>query len=79
MTVLFGSVEYFEREIEEYLTDHKMEDASEEQLSIITSKLKTELLYDFVCDERIRKQCLNNLIFATGNVKSGEYQSAAGN
>ncbi|CAM3559664.1 hypothetical protein GCM10009865_10820 [Aeromicrobium ponti] len=79
MTVLFGSVEYFEREIEEYLTDNQVEEVTEDQLSVITSKLETELLYDFVCDEKIRRQCLNNLTFASGNVKNGGYQSAAGN
>ncbi|WP_394138174.1 hypothetical protein [Cytobacillus oceanisediminis] len=75
MTVLFGSVEYFEREIEEYLTDNQLEEVTEDQLSVITSKLETELLYDFVCDERIRKECLNNLIFASGKLKNAGFQS----
>ncbi len=79
MSVLFGTVEYFEKEIKEYLTDHQVEEVTEDHLSIITSKLETELLYDFVCDEKIRRQCLNNLIFASGNVKNGGYQRAAGN
>jgi hypothetical protein len=79
MTVLFGSVEYFKKEIEEYLTDNQVEEVTEEQLSKITSKLETELLYDFVCDEKIRRQCLNNLTFASGNVKNGEFRSAARN
>lgn len=54
MTVLFGTVEYFEREIMNDLQCNI-------SLSDITTKLEDELLYDFICDERIRVECLNNL------------------
>ena len=54
MTVLFGTVEYFEREIMKGLKCNI-------SLLDITTKLEDELLYDFICDERIRVECLNNL------------------
>lgn len=53
MTVLFGSIEFFEREI--------INSLNEDSISIITSKLEYELLHDFICHERIRLECLNNL------------------
>jgi len=64
MTVLFGTVEYFEREIINYLIDCRLKDISDVSLSDITSKLEYEILYDFVCYESIRLECLNNLKYA---------------
>lgn len=60
MTVLFGTVEYFEREIYNYLNENQLKEISKDSLNDITSKLKKEILYDFVCDERIRLECLEN-------------------
>ncbi|WNS77659.1 hypothetical protein RRV45_19620 [Bacillus sp. DTU_2020_1000418_1_SI_GHA_SEK_038] len=62
--MLFGTVEYFEREIYNYLNENQLKEISEDSLSVVTSKLKKELLYDFVCDERIRLECLENLKYA---------------
>ena len=64
MTVLFGTVEYFEREIINYVNDSRLKNISDVPLSDITSKLENEILYDFVCDESIRLECLNNLKYA---------------
>ncbi|WP_338030842.1 hypothetical protein [Cytobacillus citreus] len=62
--MLFGTVEYFEREIYNYLNENQLKEISEDSLYVITSKLKKEILYDFVCDERIRLECLENLTYA---------------
>lgn len=64
MTVLFGTVEYFEREIVNYLNDSRLKGIRDVSLSDITSKLEYEILYDFICDERIRIECLSNLKYA---------------
>lgn len=61
LAMLFGTVEYFEREIENYLISPSSKAFEENPLSIIYSQLKYEILYDFVCDEQIRLECLNNL------------------
>lgn len=64
MTVLFGTVEYYEREIINYLNDRRLKGMGDVHLNDITSKLEYEILYDFICDERIRLECLNNLKYA---------------
>ncbi|MEH7125070.1 hypothetical protein V7122_02010 [Bacillus sp. JJ1532] len=66
--MLFGTVEYFEREIYNYLNENQLKELSEDFLYGITSKLKKELLYDFVCDERIRLECLENLKYAISKI-----------
>ncbi|WP_102346356.1 hypothetical protein [Bacillus sp. Marseille-P3661] len=65
MTVLFGTVEYFEREIMNYLDENQFSGETDYHLSIITARLEYEILHDFVCDEQIRVECLNNLKNAT--------------
>jgi hypothetical protein len=60
VTVLFGSVEYFEQEILSYL-EKSGEHVREAAISKIYSNLENELLHDFVCDEKIRQECLQNL------------------
>jgi hypothetical protein len=69
VAVLFGTVEYFEREIVKYLTKDKLNSIAEDRFHIIITKLKSEILYDFVCHERIRAECLDNLFFASRNLK----------
>jgi hypothetical protein len=76
MDVIFGTIEYFEKEIVNYLSEVDLSESTDECLSFITSKLKTEILYDFVCDERIRTQCLDNLFDAKNNVKSSNLEIA---
>jgi hypothetical protein len=64
MTVLFGTVEYFEKEILDYLANHQISELDKDHISIIYTRLKNEILYDFVCDEKIRVECLQNLMSA---------------
>lgn len=73
---LFGSVEYFEKEIIKYLTKKQTENVSQEHLLAITAKLKKELLYDFVCDDKIKRECIANLISACGKLKGARLHSA---
>ncbi|PWW29390.1 hypothetical protein DFO73_10421 [Cytobacillus oceanisediminis] len=56
MKVYYGSVEYFEREI-----IHSLSRQEANSLREIADKLERELLFDFICDEKIKKECLNNL------------------
>jgi hypothetical protein len=61
LKVYYGSVEYFEREIIQYLSEHPDNCADQEELSAIASRLEGELMHDFICDERLRTECLENL------------------
>lgn len=60
MRPLFGTVEYFEQKIETYLTNKKLKN-KEKHIKEIVSKLEKEIRHDFICHERIKKECLNNL------------------
>jgi hypothetical protein len=68
MTVLFGTVEYFEREILNYLEDKESQYDDSDLLESIITQLEDEILHDFVCDEKIRRECLNNLEIARESV-----------
>ena len=77
MTVLFGTVKFFEREIINYLDENQLKDASEAPLYKITAKLENEIKYDFVCHERIRLECLNNLKYAVDMIQDKVNKSLA--
>ncbi|MBB6444055.1 hypothetical protein [Bacillus benzoevorans] len=68
MNIIFGTIEFFEKEILSYLNENRTKERMEEPLTIITSQLEHELLYDFICDETIRMQCRRNLEDAIQNV-----------
>ncbi|HAQ06126.1 MAG TPA: hypothetical protein DCR24_00775 [Bacillus bacterium] len=61
MTVLFGTVEYFEREFEYYLAEVQKRNKLQDEIDAIHSKLKNEIMHDFICDENLREECLQNL------------------
>lgn len=61
MNVFFGTVEYFEKEFLTYAASNHLSNLSNDQISAFYSKMKDELLHDFVCTERIRLECLENL------------------
>ncbi|MUK89694.1 hypothetical protein GMD78_15095 [Ornithinibacillus sp. L9] len=64
MTVLFGTIEYFENEIKEILTItmNQAEHLSKmDVIKTIYEGLKSEISNDFVCEESFRKDCLHNL------------------
>jgi hypothetical protein len=68
LNILFGTVEYFAREIRHYLNDRPLNGEGKEILSTITTKLENELLHDFTCAESIRVECLNNLRMAIDRI-----------
>ena len=61
MTVLFGTVENFEREIEFHLAEVEKRERLQEEINQIQVMLEEELLNDFICDEKLRMECLQNL------------------
>ncbi|EIJ80391.1 hypothetical protein PB1_08527 [Bacillus methanolicus PB1] len=71
MTVLFGSVEFFEREMLEYA---KKEHFTKNSIMTKYLSLKHELLYDFICDEKLRIQCLKNLSIAFQKLLDQDYE-----
>lgn len=68
VNVIFGTIEFFEKEILSYLYENQTKEKIEDPLTTITSQLEDELLYDFICDETIRIQCRRNLQNAVQNV-----------
>jgi hypothetical protein len=64
LTVLFGTVEYFQNEILNFLKKNRLAKVSKEQVVDIYSTLKHELLNDFVCTEKVQIECLQNLMIA---------------
>ncbi|MFP3511066.1 hypothetical protein SB775_15670 [Peribacillus sp. SIMBA_075] len=74
MTVLFGTVEYFVQEMLSHLEIYQMGKwTKEDEISLIYSKLENEILYDFVCDDKVRIECLKNLAYATKRIRTKEY------
>jgi len=61
---MFGTVEYFESKIRQQAIHNDLGKLEDDYISDIISKMEDELKYDFVCDERIRLQCLENLSLA---------------
>jgi hypothetical protein len=72
LTVLFGTIEYFEREIEFHLAEVEKRERLQEEISQIQVKLEEELLNDFICDEKLRMECLQNLSNACSKL-TGDY------
>ncbi|AIE61478.1 hypothetical protein [Bacillus methanolicus] len=71
MTVLFGTVEFFEREMLDYA---KKKQFAKNSIMEKYSSLKHELLYDFVCDEKLRIECLQNLSIAYQKLLEHDYE-----
>ena len=63
--MFFGSIEYFEREMMSFAKRRSNNRLASEQAMEIYSELKDELMNDFICDERIKKECLHNLNLAS--------------
>ncbi|MGM0843792.1 MAG: hypothetical protein ACQEUT_02360 [Bacillota bacterium] len=71
MKVLFGSVEYFERELNDYLNNEKLKHMSTSQrLDTTYSAIKDDIAHVFICSEAFREECLKNLIKAYEKVSS---------
>jgi len=63
--VLFGSIEYFEREIMSFAKRKSLITLSPNQVMEIHSGIKYELMNDFICDVDLKKECINNLNLAS--------------
>lgn len=61
MSPFFGTVEYFEQKIKNYLGKMHLKKNHEKHLTKIVSQLENEIRYDFTCHDRIKKECLDNL------------------
>ncbi|MEK3857199.1 hypothetical protein [Cytobacillus sp. FSL H8-0458] len=72
MSAIFGSVEYFERKIGNYLAKKQINDVNEKQLFNIAAQLEYEIRNDFICHERIKKECLENLFKVYSRISSAE-------
>lgn len=64
MSVLFGTVEFFNYELYALVQQNQAEEYTAEKVNRAYYLLKEELLNDFVCDESIRYECLLNLEIA---------------
>ena len=64
MTVLFGTVEYFEKEMINILSKKGLTKISQEEILEVYSILEEEFRNEFVCAENVRLECLQNLIKA---------------
>lgn len=70
MSPFFGSVEYFEEKIENYISSKQLKKNKDEHLSKIVSQLENEIRYDFTCHNRIKKECLENLYKVSNKASS---------
>ncbi|MFD1736440.1 hypothetical protein ACFSCX_07670 [Bacillus salitolerans] len=64
MTVLFGSIEYFQSEIISFINGNGVNEIEEDKLSILLNRLQNEIFSDFICEENIRSECMRNLSIA---------------
>jgi hypothetical protein len=65
LKVLFGSIEYFEKEFISFAKRRRYINFEHEQVLEIYSEMKDELINDFICDDNIKKECLKNLSLAS--------------
>jgi hypothetical protein len=77
LTVLFGTVEYFEREFLTFASKENLSLLTNDQILMIYSKFKNEISNNFVCDERIRMECFQNLERACFKIKNLELCASA--
>jgi quinolinate synthase len=73
-TVLFGTVEYYERELTYYFSNIAMCNSMKENATKkIFIMLETEIFNVFLFDETIRKKCLLNLLKAFGKISHKKF------
>lgn len=61
VTTLFGTIEYFEREFKKIPVNPEQQLSKEERLKLVYTELENEVIHNFVCDEKVRQECLKNL------------------
>jgi len=71
LTVLYGSIEYFEGEIVSNMTNEQLHNLSfGKGLAMVYSAIEYDLANVFVCSETLRRDLLNNLVKAYEKVRS---------
>jgi hypothetical protein len=70
LSPLFGTIEYYEQKIENYISGKQIIRRKDEHLSIIVSQLEAEIRNDFTCHDRIKKECLENLYKVSNKASS---------
>ena len=69
LKVFFGSIEYFEKEIMSFAKKRSYINLAREEVMEIYSELKDELkdelMNEFICEDHIKKECINNLNLAS--------------
>ncbi|WP_257958743.1 hypothetical protein [Bacillus sp. V3-13] len=75
LTVLFGTVEYFERELLEYTAVKSLQEMGKDYISAAYSRLEDELLNDFICDDKVKAECLRNLSVAKDRLEDKIFQT----
>ena len=65
MKGLFGTIEYFEEEMLSFAKRRSFTQMAREHVMEIHSKIEDELVNDFICDDKIKKECLENLNLAS--------------
>jgi len=71
LTVLYGSVEYFEEEIVSNITNEQLHDLSfSKSLEVVYSAIEYDLANVFVCSENLRRDLLINLVKAYEKVRN---------
>ncbi|MDF2037874.1 hypothetical protein P2R12_12995 [Cytobacillus oceanisediminis] len=62
-TVLFGTIEYYERELISYFTNNQISNKDDATMKIFIM-LEAEIFNVFLFDEAIRIKCMQNLLKA---------------
>jgi len=71
LTVLYGSVEYFEEEIVSNITNEQLHNLSfGKSLEVVYSAIEYDLANVFVCSETLRSDLLVNLVKAYEKVRT---------
>ncbi|RFB14847.1 hypothetical protein DZB84_15565 [Bacillus sp. HNG] len=71
MTVLFGTVEYFEKEIVDQMSTEKLQNLTiSNSLEFAYSSVKNEIMNVFICSDIFRKDLLVNIEKAYEKVRS---------
>ncbi|HEY2422252.1 MAG TPA: hypothetical protein VGI04_12580 [Neobacillus sp.] len=65
MYELFGTIEYFEKEMLSLAKRRSFTRMAPEHVMEIHAKIEDEIVNDFICDDKIKKECLENLTLAS--------------
>ncbi len=69
--MLFGTVEYFEKEIANAISNEYSDNLSvDKKLENIYLRLKKDITYDFICSNNFREYCISNLKVAYENMSN---------